>query len=591
MKTKLLVSIIAVALGGQVLAQDAGGDGQGNDRGNGQNGPREGDDPNSMQPISNPQGNQASPVRGIDRQLRQPRPDGDRPEGDRRDVQSIDGSNNNLDLPSMGTIESQLVRAIPSAYADDVSALGGENRPNPRTISNTVHAQTESIPNPFGYSDFLWQWGQFLDHDLDLTDGVEPAEEAPIAIPAGDVHFDPEGTGTETMPFNRAIYDHESGTDADNPREQINEITAWIDASNVYGSDEERANGLRSLDGTGRLKTSDGNLLPFNLDGLPNAGGPSPILFVAGDVRANEQAGLAVMHTLFMREHNRIAERIAEDNPDASGEQIYQRARREVIALMQVITFNEFLPALLGPRAIPRYRGYDSSVNAGIRNVFSTAAYRLGHTMLSPTLLRLDADGSESEHGHLSLADAFFQPNRLTQEGGIEPILRGLAGQVCQTVDVFIIDEVRNFLFGLPGLGGFDLASLNIQRGRDHGLGSYNDARRAYGLPSVRRFSQINSDPNIAQRLATAYGDPRDMDIWTAGLAETPINNGMVGELFSAILVDQFTALRDGDRFWYERLYDGRELRRLERTTLADVIRRNTDIGDEIPDNVFVVSN
>ena len=107
------------------------------------------------------------------------------------------------------------------------------------------------------------------------------------------------------MSFNRSLYDPDTGTGLDNPRQQINEISAWIDASNVYGSDLERATALRTLDGTGRLKTSAGNLLPFNTEGFANAGGSGPTLFLAGDVRANEQIGLTAMHVLFMREHNR----------------------------------------------------------------------------------------------------------------------------------------------------------------------------------------------------------------------------------------------------------------------------------------------
>ena len=89
--------------------------------------------------------------------------------------------------------------------------------------------------------------------------------------------------------FNRSLYDPASGTGTDNPRQQLNEISTWIDASNVYGSDSERAEALRTLDGSGRLRTSAGNLLPFNSAGLPNAGNDSDELFLAGDVRANEQ--------------------------------------------------------------------------------------------------------------------------------------------------------------------------------------------------------------------------------------------------------------------------------------------------------------
>ena len=161
----------------------------------------------------------------------------------------------------------------------------------------------------------LWQWGQFLDHDIDLTEAAEPGEPFNIPIPGGDPYFDPEGTGTQVMSLNRSAYDHNTGKTPDNPRQQMNHITAFIDASMVYGSDSIRAKALRTLDGTGRLKTSQGRLLPFNTSGLPNAGGTGPELFLAGDVRANEQVGLTALHTLFMREHNRIARNLRRQFP------------------------------------------------------------------------------------------------------------------------------------------------------------------------------------------------------------------------------------------------------------------------------------
>lgn len=188
------------------------------------------------------------------------------------------------------------------------------------------------------------------------------------------------------------------------------------------------------------------------------------------------------MHTLFVKEHNRLADGIRNGNRSLSGDEIYEEARRMVGALIQAITYREFIPVLFGPDALSGYRGYNTSKNAGIANIFSTAAYRLGHTMLSPTLLRLDDKGQPIAAGNLSLRDAFFTPWRLGAEGGIAPLLRGLAAQLAQEIAPLVIDDVRNFLFGEPGLGGFDLVSLNIQRGRDHGLPSYNQAREDIGL-------------------------------------------------------------------------------------------------------------
>ncbi len=480
--------------------------------------------------------------------------------------------------------DTPLRRMLASDYADGVAALAGRGRPSPRQISNAVFAQAGSHRPYRDASDYLWQWGQFLDHDIDLTEAAHPVEPADIPVPAGDPHFDPRGTGTVVIPFDRSVHHQKTS-----PRQQLNQITGWIDASMVYGSDDVRAAALRTNDGMGRLATSTGDLLPWNTAGLPNAGGTGDDLFLAGDVRANEQLGLTAMHTLFVREHNRLVRRLARRHPRWSGERLYQEARRIVIAEIQVITYREFLPALLGRHALPRYRGYRPREDARVANVFSTAAYRFGHSALSPRILRLGADGAPIPEGHLSLREAFFRPDRLLSEGGIDPILRGLAAQSCQKVDAFVIDDVRNFLFGPPGAGGFDLASLNIQRGRDHGLPSYNAARQALGFPAARSFADVSSDPDTQARLAAAYDHVDDVDLWVGGLAEDRARGSHLGPLFQRILVRQFTALRDGDRHWYERVFRGRDLRALRRLRLSKVIRWNTGIGRELPRDVFHV--
>lgn len=505
------------------------------------------------------------------------------PGGNSIPIRAIDGADNNQLNPAWGAAGEPLLRVVAADYADGVSAPSGANRPSARAISNSVAAQTESIPNAAGVSDYLWQWGQFLDHDLDLTELADPTEPFDIPVPAGDPFFDPTGLGTISILLDRAHYEVIAGV-----REQTNDITSYIDASNVYGSDTARANELRALDGTGKLKVSAGDLLPFNLNGFPNAGGTDSSLFLAGDVRANEQAGLTAMHTLFVREHNYWCDQVAQFDPQLSGDQIYERARAIVGAEMQVITYQEFLPLLLGPNAIAPYTGYDPTVDASISNLFSTASYRFGHTMLSPTLLRLDASLTEISAGHLPLASAFFNTGATINEG-IEPLLRGLAHQAAQEIDPYLVDDVRNFLFGAPGAGGFDLASLNIQRGRDHGLPSYNQVRSELGLTPAASFADVSSDPEIQSRLAAAYASVNDIDPWVGGLAEDHAPQALVGELVGTVLAMQFKALRDGDRYWYELTLPGTLRNLVEQQTLADIIRRNTTIGSEIPDNVFLV--
>jgi hypothetical protein len=187
----------------------------------------------------------------------------------------------------------------------------------------------------------------------------------------------------------------------------------------------------------------------------------------------------------------------------------------------------------------------------------------------------------------VALRDAFLAPYRITDEGGIDPILRGLASQPAQDVDPYVVDDVRNFLFGPPGAGGFDLASLNIQRGRDHGLPSYNRMRIDLGLAPAADFGEITSDPAIRASLESVYDDVDDVDLWPGALAEDHVPSAMVGELLRTIITDQFTRLRDGDRYWYERIFTGPVRARLDTVRLADIIRANTGIGDEIANDVF----
>ncbi len=370
-----------------------------------------------------------------------------------------------------------------------------------------------SILNYRNASDFVWQWGQFLDHDIDLTGNAIPAEPFDIPVPLGDPFFDPFNTGTEVIFLNRSAFQ----VDGAGVRQQVNQITTWIDGSNVYGSDPARADELRTFVG-GRLKTSAGNLLPFNVNGFPNAGGPDPSLFLAGDVRANEQVGLTSMHTLFVREHNRYADFF--NFFGLSDEAAYQNARMLVWAELQAITYREFLPAVLGGNGISQYQGYDPGVDPRITNFFSTASYRFGHSMLSPTLLRLDSNLNSV--GDLPLKDAFFAPDKIINNG-IDSLLRGLANQRAQNVDTKIVDDVRNFLFGDPGSGGFDLGSLNIQRGRDHGLPDYNQARIDYGLAPVSSFAEITSNTDLQAAIEATYGSVDNIDGWIGGLAEDHI--------------------------------------------------------------------
>ena len=488
---------------------------------------------------------------------------------------TIDGTNNNpLDLGAAGT---ELIRLKCVNAADPMACMGAATADfsgvNPRDVSNTVFNQTSSIPNAAGASNFLFQWGQFLDHDMDLSRTSAAAGDASMMVPAGDPVM-PAGT---IIPFTRSEFSDVNGTGA---RQQVNSITAFIDGSNIYGSDITRANALRSFSG-GKMATSAGDLLPYD---------PSdPASFIAGDERANEQIALTSMHTLFVREHNWWADRLAAENPTWNDEEIYQEARKMVGAELQSITYNEFLPTLLGNQFktdLGSY-SYSASIDPSIANEFSTAAFRIGHTMLPNELRILNEDGSASAPD-VPLAEAFFRPDKVASLG-IDSILRGLGATDSQEIDNQIVDGVRNMLFAMPGMTfGLDLASLNIQRGRDHGLPTYNEMRLALGLGSVA-YGDGAFLGGAEALLMDVYADINDVELWVGLLSEIHYGDGMVGETAYAILLDQFRRLMNGDAFWYEDALTAAQLAEVDATLLSDIILRNTGI-QWMQENVFLTA-
>lgn len=493
------------------------------------------------------------------------------------DLQTIDGTSNNIENPSFGAADTQLLRIADNDYADGISEPAGEDRPSAREISNELSAAgEEATTSERNLTSFISIWGQFLDHDIDLS--LEPASEEDavefnVEVPTGDALFDPLGTGNVEISLTRSGVADGTGTSSVNPAEQVNSITAWIDGSQIYGSDQVTAESLREFVG-GRMLISEAGLVPVDEAGD----------LLAGDIRAAENLALTSMHALFLREHNRLAGEIEPSNPELSDEELYQQARRLVIAELQSITFNEFLPALLGEEALRGYSGYDSSVDPTIANEFSTAAFRFGHSTLNDEVRLVGNDGVDLEEP-ISLANAFFNPSAL-EDTGIEALLKYGSSTLSQEIDLEVVDSLRNFLFGPPGAGGFDLVSLNIQRGRDHGLADFNSTREAYGLDAYESFDQLTSDTDVQEKLESLYGDINNIDLWVGILAEDHAQDSSIGETASTTIADQFERLRDGDRFWYENTLNGQLVSEVEGTTLADIIERNTEL-DSLQSNVF----
>ncbi len=401
----------------------------------------------------------------------------------------------------------------------------------------------------------VMQWGQFLDHDLTLTPeseehggccsagGFPPTSNCfPIHFPDKDPVFGnlqrERGVCTRVMELTRSVAFCTSGRRRQ--REQMNGITAFVDASNVYGSDEETAHKLRTFS-NGQMKTSAGDLLPK----LPNDDGVEE--FTAGDVRVNENSGLAALHTVFVREHNAIAMRAAELHPDKSDEMIYQFARRLVGAQIQNIVYGQWLPEILGPNnmgdlSLDEPSNYDSSMDPSITNEFATAAFRFGHSMVED-FVQLREVITNKVKDRYRLKDNFF--NSTVYEEAITLVLNGMVNQRAQSNDRHVVADVRDFLFRNVEHPGSDLIARNIHRGRDHGLPGYNDYLELRGRTRACSWDDPPEDipRRLWKKLAKLYDEPSDVDLFTAGLAERRMPGAHVGPTFGWIIKKQFRVI------------------------------------------------
>ena len=516
-----------------------------------------------------------------------------------RPFRTYDGTGNNISNRQAfdwGAADIALFRELPAQYGstDPNNAMAGSTRPSAREISNLLCDEPVTHFNERELSTYVYVWGQFIDHDMSLTP-TGTTESVPIPLPSDEVVF------TEEIPFERS--EVRTGTGIQNPRQQSNLSTSWIDASMVYGCDSVRARWMRTFS-NGKMKTSAGNFLPWNTitgefsaaidpnaPDMANDGGKTIKTFIAGDIRAAEHPGITGLHTIFVREHNRICDRLVKEG-FRNDEIIYQMARKEVGALIQAITYQEFLPAV--GINLDKYTGYKLNVRPDITNIFATAGYRIGHTMVADDIFLRNDLCQEVAPGVLDLVDVFWTPSAVINYQ-LEPFLKGFASHTQYETDTRINSVLRNFLFGSPTdptRFGIDLASLNIQRGRDHGLPDYNTVRKFYTGRGVTNFSQITSDTAQANTLKKLYGDVNNIDLWIGILSEDHLPGTSVGLTMQQILKGQFAHLRDGDYYFYlnDPYLPIATRNTVSGTRFADVIRRNTTLTS-LQDNVFFTSD
>jgi peroxidase len=485
----------------------------------------------------------------------------------------IGGSGNNLSNPKLDPVPGAPELALaPLNFASGTND-GLVNAPNARVISNVIsggtgaNGQNAETTDPT-LSAWLYVFGQFVDHDLDLEETPLTSTDISITAPSDDPVFP-----NQVIQMTRDTRSPDTNT-------IINTTAGYLDLSQLYGSDKTTTESLRDPDGT--LATSnDGLALPVVND-----------QFITGDPRVMENPELTALTILFMREHNFWVAKLKAQNPTWTGDQLYNMAKAITTAEYQNIVYREYLPALIGSVLGP-YAGYDPTVNAQVTQEFSTAAFRVGHSQVSDTQAGVDTTGKETFSE--SLADAFFNtPEDDEANDHINQLIRSLGTDFSQATDVYTVAALRNLLVaGLVGgeVDRIDLMAIDIQRETDVGLASLNQTRVALGLRPYGSFAQLTSDPVLQANFQTVYGSIDQVDLFMGGLAEAHAPGANVGQTFQAIIAKQFQALRAGDRFfWIRQGFDQRTAQTILTTHLSDLIKRNAATPN-LQKNVFIQAN
>lgn len=543
----------------------------------------------------------------------------------------MDGMCNNLENPHWGAVMAPFRRLLPPNFQDGVSAprisVTGSELPTARLVSTLTHKD-------MGFHDhavtiYLPAWGQLIDHDMAMgAESKDPRTNSepkccnvppnqrhqacwPIDIPSADPFYKLfRRTCLDFVRSGAGVRDYcKLGT-----RVAVNTVSAYLDAGFVYGTDLETLNKLRVFK-AGQLKSNAMNrhkgmkdLLPPQMEN-PDANCKRPSkdvhCFMAGDARVNQQMMLVALHTILMREHNRIALELSKINSHWDDEKIFQETRHIIAAIVQQITYNEFLPMVLGKEVMERYsllgerqgmlNKYNPKLEATLPTSFFAAAFRFGHSLIPNALERWST--THKFIGSRRLSDIINKPFDVYTGNTCDEYLTGFMNQISQAVDDSVSQELTNHLFRDETSGfGSDLASLNIQRGRDHGVPSYNAYREFCGLRRARSWNDLAgafTNETLHMYMQT-YKSPDDLDLWSAGVSERPLPGSMVGPVFGCIMGETFKNLRLGDRFWFENAgqpssFTQEQVNEIRKIKLSRIICDNSDHIETVQVYVMVL--
>ncbi|KAG1712185.1 Chorion peroxidase [Nymphon striatum] len=334
------------------------------------------------------------------------------------------------------------------------------------------------------------------------------------------------------------------------------------------------------------------------------------VVFHKGDTRPNIHLGMMLIHTLLLREHNAIVAKI-EESLDSRGltrtsDEVFNEARRILGAFIQVITFEQYLPLILGPDLMTTYElntenrtSYSSSVDPSVFNSFATAAFRMGHSQIYDNF-KMAAHLTGVTTNPIQLSQLYFNPDRPNEHSSIvvRRYVLGMIYEAANAVDKHFIPDISEpLMFQSKDRNhesrikiGLDLAALNIQRGRDHGLPKYSDWKNYFDQFDSSAVSYLaDSDFSI-------YGGEDNADLYVAGMLESHLANAEVGKTFGNIIALQFRHFMYGDRYFYNHnnvnsahIFNEAQIAELKKIKISQMICKNADLinASLVTDDVF----
>ncbi|EDV93848.1 peroxidase [Drosophila grimshawi] len=530
---------------------------------------------------------------------------------------SIDGACNNLLYPDFGIANSRYNRLLHPSYDRRQTV------PNARLISLSLYGE-KTVMDQFRTVASM-QWGQFVAHDLSLltTKGAPKdccAESQhplcqPITLAAGGpIAYN---TGNTCLSFARSISDAEAVCPKSglSHSEKLSVVTAYLDLSSLYGNSVKQSQQVRLFKG-GQLRTNHANgqqWLPVVQNHFGECGTNNEC-YSMPDKRNRFTPTIAVIQTVLLREHNRLAEQLSHLNPHYNDERLYQEARKINIAQYQKITYYEYLVAVLGATYThlngithPYTEGsseyvndYDESVNPNPYAEFSAAAFRYSHTQIPGWFSMVSPNRYSNQT--LRLSDYFERSETirlLSSNFNLADLVRGMATQLQKRADGNIDPEIKHF-FNRKEFQeyGSDLKSLDIQRARDFGMPSYNDVREFCGLSRAADWSEFTNEiPNEKiHLLRKLYVNPDDVELTVGGTLEVHVPDSLFGPTFLCVVGKQFLNSRRGDRFFFEREnhlsgLSRSQLAEIRKISLASLLCSNVQGLHYIQPNVLIFPN